>query len=616
MLYSSAQCTAAAAPHDPRVPTVGSAQSVMPVGQADGDDADNAIHHGDHGGVPRWTMQPEPVTVLKPMCIINMTPEGAPQVALAASQASTSGQRGYSPPYPSTIPAEVVSPPFDRRASIDPENKSYAQATRDGISKRAAAARSMQSKWNNRCISPSKEVFATTHAAAFKKQDEELSPDVAAPALHRITTAKSPTFGSEMSESDLEEIASLLADQEAPFPPLCDYHALESPFESKLAEKVVQAGTFSPGLNLPIKKRILGPKKRIHGLSLSDESSSTPSSGASTPLGLQAVPAMSPELPDGGAGLIKPNVHRFMNCGTPEFGEDAPVRGEGTPVHDKDAPVHDKDTSLHAPDHEEMVVMLHGALQQMQGEETLQGEENPRAPLYMFSKGNQTFKLATEKGIDLPGLLTLWQRAQSQKEQFSLMAASLMEVTKGYPTQAELQVAVCCLISTTTLQPILNVDLKPDSRITTQLTSIYLKLVGPTYTILEKVIKLEEVIQSLAALIIASLQLVMQAEAGFNFDTGSAVPRSASQLKHYFEANAKICSVLGPQYSLIRKVFMSTYDELLNASNRYVTGLEHLFAIDPEATRTLLVLDHLQRGEHWPRPGPEETRTDPNLTPA
>jgi hypothetical protein len=436
MLYSSAQCTAAAAPHDPRVPTVGSAQSVMPVGQADGDDADNAIHHGDHGGVPRWTMQPEPVTVLKPMCIINMTPEGAPQVALAASQASTSGQRGYSPPYPSTIPAEVVSPPFDRRASIDPENKSYAQATRDGISKRAAAARSMQSKWNNRCISPSKEVFATTHAAAFKKQDEELSPDVAAPALHRITTAKSPTFGSEMSESDLEEIASLLADQEAPFPPLCDYHALESPFESKLAEKVVQAGTFSPGLNLPIKKRILGPKKRIHGLSSSDESSSTPSSGASTPLGLQAVPAMSPELPDGGAGLIKPNVHRFMNCGTPEFGEDAPVRGEGTPVHDKDAPVHDKDTSLHAPDHEEVVVMLHGALQQMQGEETLQGEENPRAPLYMFSKGNQTFKLATEKGIDLPGLLTLWQRAQSQKEQFSLMAASLMEVTKGYPSDA------------------------------------------------------------------------------------------------------------------------------------------------------------------------------------
>ena len=61
---------------------------------------------------------------------------------------------------------------------------------------------------------------------------------------------------------------------------------------------------------------------------------------------------------------------------------------------------------------------------------------------------------------------------------------------------------------------------------------------------------------------------------------------------------------------------MSTYDELLNASSRYVTGLEHLFAIDPEATRTLLVLDHLQRGEHWPRPGPEETRTDPNLTPA
>jgi hypothetical protein len=30
-------------------------------------------------------MQPEPVTILKPMCRINMTPEGDPQVALAAS---------------------------------------------------------------------------------------------------------------------------------------------------------------------------------------------------------------------------------------------------------------------------------------------------------------------------------------------------------------------------------------------------------------------------------------------------------------------------------------------------------------------------------------------------
>ena len=91
MLSSSAQFTAVAAPHDPRVHPVGSARPVMPVGQADADDADNAIHHGDHGGVPRWTMQPEPVTILKPMCRINMTPEGDPQVALAASQVRGSG---------------------------------------------------------------------------------------------------------------------------------------------------------------------------------------------------------------------------------------------------------------------------------------------------------------------------------------------------------------------------------------------------------------------------------------------------------------------------------------------------------------------------------------------
>jgi hypothetical protein len=60
--------------------TVGSAWPVMPVGQADADDADDAIHHGGHSGVSWCTMQPEPVTILKPMCRINMTPEGDPQV--------------------------------------------------------------------------------------------------------------------------------------------------------------------------------------------------------------------------------------------------------------------------------------------------------------------------------------------------------------------------------------------------------------------------------------------------------------------------------------------------------------------------------------------------------
>jgi hypothetical protein len=47
----------------------------MPVGQADADDADDAFHHGNHGGVSWCTMQPEPVTILKPMCRINMTPD-------------------------------------------------------------------------------------------------------------------------------------------------------------------------------------------------------------------------------------------------------------------------------------------------------------------------------------------------------------------------------------------------------------------------------------------------------------------------------------------------------------------------------------------------------------
>jgi hypothetical protein len=56
----------------------------MPVGQADADDADDASHHGKRGGAS-WSKQSKPVTILKPMCRINMTPEGDPQVALAAS---------------------------------------------------------------------------------------------------------------------------------------------------------------------------------------------------------------------------------------------------------------------------------------------------------------------------------------------------------------------------------------------------------------------------------------------------------------------------------------------------------------------------------------------------
>ena len=90
MLSSSAQFTAVAAPHDPRLHPVGSAWPAMPVRQADADDADDATHHGKRGGVSWYTEQPEPVTILKPMCRINMTPEGDPQVALAASHQNES----------------------------------------------------------------------------------------------------------------------------------------------------------------------------------------------------------------------------------------------------------------------------------------------------------------------------------------------------------------------------------------------------------------------------------------------------------------------------------------------------------------------------------------------
>jgi hypothetical protein len=87
MLSSSAQFTAVAAPHDPRLHPVGSAWPAMPVRQADADDADDAIYHGDAFYCATEHIS---VTILEPMSKSHMASEGDPQVALAASHQNES----------------------------------------------------------------------------------------------------------------------------------------------------------------------------------------------------------------------------------------------------------------------------------------------------------------------------------------------------------------------------------------------------------------------------------------------------------------------------------------------------------------------------------------------
>ena len=87
MLHSHALFTAKAAPRSPRVRTVGSAESVMPVGLTDADDADDAIYHGDAFYCATEHIS---VTILEPMSKSHMASEGDPQVALAASHQNES----------------------------------------------------------------------------------------------------------------------------------------------------------------------------------------------------------------------------------------------------------------------------------------------------------------------------------------------------------------------------------------------------------------------------------------------------------------------------------------------------------------------------------------------
>ena len=83
MPHSHALFTAEDAPRSDGVRTVGSAESVMPNGLTDADDADDAKNHGDafYGATVHKS-----VTILGPMSKSHTASEGDPQVALAASQ--------------------------------------------------------------------------------------------------------------------------------------------------------------------------------------------------------------------------------------------------------------------------------------------------------------------------------------------------------------------------------------------------------------------------------------------------------------------------------------------------------------------------------------------------
>ena len=82
MPHSHALFTAEDAPRSDGVRTVGSAESVMPNGLTDADDADDAKYHG--GAFYSATVH-KSVTILEPMSKSHMASEGDPQVALAAS---------------------------------------------------------------------------------------------------------------------------------------------------------------------------------------------------------------------------------------------------------------------------------------------------------------------------------------------------------------------------------------------------------------------------------------------------------------------------------------------------------------------------------------------------
>ena len=83
MPHSHALFTAEDAPRSDGVRTVGSAESVMPNGLTDADDADDAKNHG--GAFYSATVH-KSVTILEPMSKSHMASEGDPQVALATSQ--------------------------------------------------------------------------------------------------------------------------------------------------------------------------------------------------------------------------------------------------------------------------------------------------------------------------------------------------------------------------------------------------------------------------------------------------------------------------------------------------------------------------------------------------
>jgi hypothetical protein len=280
MLHSHALFTAKAAPRSPRVRTVGSAESVMPVGLTDADDADDAIYHGDAFYCATEHIS---VTILEPMSKSHMASEGDPQVALAASQASTRGQRGDSPPYPTSShnePEAHLDCAFGRSTDCEPEPKRSALNSRwDGTSLSAAEKANAESKWDDG-PRPKKELFMRRGTEVTKMPDEVPSlSSTAVPALQVVIPPISSNYN-EIPGSDITELAHSLTVDVPKF--LDQNHGLNSnptvgsgdqPHEPPLFQKVFEGG-YSPRQTKPTKER------HVFGLSSSDESSS----GAPSPV--------------------------------------------------------------------------------------------------------------------------------------------------------------------------------------------------------------------------------------------------------------------------------------------------------------------------------------------
>ena len=588
MPHSHALFTAEDAPRSDGVRTVGSAESVMPNGLTDADDADDAKNHG--GAFYSATVH-KSVTILEPMSKSHMASEGDPQVALAASQASTCGPRGDSPPYPTSLPNRSVvhlDSVVGRNDGEEPEPKRAARNSHWEESSRSAAEKAnAESKWD-KVPPPKKKIFLMRGAEAKKTADPSLS-NPAEPTLqdiHNIFSSNSnniagsglaallnmfPGETSKYLDQDLGLNSNLrsvdLSDQSNKSPPF-----------QKVLEK-----DYSPG---PTK----GTKKKYVSLGIASGDSESSSDESFSPTAL--IHDNPTDSLEGSLANLPPQ--QLFDEFTESLGMDSNPVVIADEVEGQDkGEIEDEIEGQIEGQVEALGVERQAKLQQLLDEALLQlksEEEGERAPMYDVNQG--MVKLTPAQ---LQGLSKLHENAELQKKDFVNLENYLKIRTQGLPTEQEKFAALCCFIATSVNKPILGEDLKPDSPLTRSLARLYLTLVPSVYAIQEKLIAYEDANQGIVEFIDACFQLVAEEESLFAFNTGHAVPIQAGELRHYIEAGMRISGVIAPQMVRVRKAFLDAYEELLHTINNHSTALTHLFATDTEAAKVFLLFDQWQR---------------------